>query len=36
MTTFAPGPNTAALDAEKLDVYRVALDAQGTGRRAGA
>jgi four helix bundle protein len=28
MTTTAPGPNTPTLDAEKLDVYRVALDAQ--------
>lgn len=28
MTTAAPGPTTPTLDAEKLDVYRVALQAQ--------
>jgi four helix bundle protein len=28
MTTAAPGPNTPRLDAERLDVYRVALQAQ--------
>jgi four helix bundle protein len=28
MTTAAPGPNTPTLDAERLDVYRVALQAQ--------
>ena len=28
MTTAAPGPRTPTLDAEKLDVYRVALEAQ--------
>ena len=31
MTTFAPGPVPATLDAEKLDVYRVALEAQAEG-----
>ena len=28
MTTAAPGPNTPTLDAERLDVYRIALQAQ--------
>jgi four helix bundle protein len=28
MTTLAPKPHTPALDAEKLDVFRVALEAQ--------
>jgi four helix bundle protein len=28
MTTATPGPHTPTLDAERLDVYRVALEAQ--------